>query len=331
MPGPRRAGLPPGRRGPDPQRPGDRPRQARLPGHRRRRMAPRQPRRHHRPAGRRGDRPGARRVRAGSSSGRRLASRERAQELATTAAERVYRSDAIKKAIEGLAAGVGKEIGKRIELAVLDTAGPATQCMQAFLGRRYGATVAGVVSSDAGKEYSIDPSKARRAGDHRPGLVGRQRRHCRHRGAGGAAAALQHGRAHRPARHRLDPEPPRVGGGGRHRPGADRQGHLGFPPRGAADRRHRDESEGHQGQGARGDRQDHLRAHRRKPQGNLRQDGRARGGDLARVPPRPRQGAGVRRSQRGVQALPGYDPARPTCRASTRSWRWCWPARARPA
>lgn len=89
-----------------------------------------------------------------------LASRERAQELATTAAERVYRSDAIKKAIEGLAAGVGKEIGKRIELAVLDTAGPATQCMQAFLGRRYGTTVAGVVSSDAGKEYSIDPAKA---------------------------------------------------------------------------------------------------------------------------------------------------------------------------
>jgi hypothetical protein len=89
-----------------------------------------------------------------------LASRERAQELATTAAERVYRSDAIKKAIEGLATGVGKEIGKRIELAVLDTAGPATQCMQAFLGRRYGTTVAGVVSSDAGKEYSVDPAKA---------------------------------------------------------------------------------------------------------------------------------------------------------------------------
>jgi hypothetical protein len=89
-----------------------------------------------------------------------LASRERAQELATTAAERVYRSDAIRKAIEGLAAGVGKEIGKRIELAVLDTAGPATQCMQAFLGRRYGTTVAAVVSTDAGKEYSIDPAKA---------------------------------------------------------------------------------------------------------------------------------------------------------------------------
>ena len=62
-----------------------------------------------------------------------LASREKAQELATTAAERVYRSDAMKKAIEGLATGLGKEIGKRIELATIDTAGPATQCMQAFL------------------------------------------------------------------------------------------------------------------------------------------------------------------------------------------------------
>src|SRR5262249_40923392 len=54
-----------------------------------------------------------------------LASRERAQELATTAAERVYRSDAMKKTIEALATGLGKEIGKRIELATVDTAGPA--------------------------------------------------------------------------------------------------------------------------------------------------------------------------------------------------------------
>ena len=89
-----------------------------------------------------------------------LASRERAQELATTAAERVYRSDVIKKALEDLATGIGKEIGKRIELATIDTAGPAIQCMQAFLNRRYGATVARVVSTDAGKEYAIDPSKA---------------------------------------------------------------------------------------------------------------------------------------------------------------------------
>jgi len=88
-----------------------------------------------------------------------LASREKAQELATTAAERVYRSESMKKAIEGLAAGIGKEVGKRIELATIDTAGPATQCMQAFLGPRYGATVARIVADGAGKEYSIDPGK----------------------------------------------------------------------------------------------------------------------------------------------------------------------------
>src|SRR5262245_35479772 len=40
-----------------------------------------------------------------------LASREKAQELATTAAERVYRSDAMKKSIEQMATGLGKEIG----------------------------------------------------------------------------------------------------------------------------------------------------------------------------------------------------------------------------
>ena len=88
-----------------------------------------------------------------------LASRERAEELATTAADRVYRSEPMKKAIEALATGLGKEIGRRIELAALDTAGPATQCMQAFLGRRYGATVARIVADGTGKEYSIDPAK----------------------------------------------------------------------------------------------------------------------------------------------------------------------------
>ena len=88
-----------------------------------------------------------------------LASRERAQELATTAAERVYRSEPMKKAIEALATGLGKEIGKRIELATVDTAGSATQCMQAFLGRRYGTTVARIVAEGAGKEYAIDPGK----------------------------------------------------------------------------------------------------------------------------------------------------------------------------
>jgi hypothetical protein len=88
-----------------------------------------------------------------------LASRETAQQLATAAAERVYRSDAIKQGIERIAAGVAKEVGKRIELAVIDTAGPAMQCMQIFLGRRYGPTVAAVVGADTGREYGIDPGK----------------------------------------------------------------------------------------------------------------------------------------------------------------------------
>jgi hypothetical protein len=88
-----------------------------------------------------------------------LASRQKAQDLATAVAERVYRSDGIKQGIERIASGVGKEVGRRIELAVIDTAAPAMQCMQAFLGRRFGTTVAAVVSADTGLQYSVDPSK----------------------------------------------------------------------------------------------------------------------------------------------------------------------------
>lgn len=88
-----------------------------------------------------------------------IASKETAQQLATAAAERVYRSDDVKRAIEGLAVGVGRELGKRIELATVDTAEPAMQCLKAFLGPRYGRTVAGAVSEDAGREFAIDPAK----------------------------------------------------------------------------------------------------------------------------------------------------------------------------
>jgi hypothetical protein len=88
-----------------------------------------------------------------------LASKEKAQQLATAVAERVYRSDAMKKAVEEMAAGVGREIGNRMEAAAADTAAPAVECMQAFLGRRYGATVARAVSTDAGRQVSIDPAK----------------------------------------------------------------------------------------------------------------------------------------------------------------------------
>ena len=88
-----------------------------------------------------------------------LASTERAQQLATTAAERVFRSNEIKAAIETMAGGIGKAIGQRIELATVDAAEPATQCLQAFLGPRFGTTVARTVSTNAGKEFVIDASK----------------------------------------------------------------------------------------------------------------------------------------------------------------------------
>ncbi len=89
-----------------------------------------------------------------------LASKERAQELATTVAERVFKSEGLKKSLEQLATGVGRAVGKRIEGATNETAEPAMQCMQAFLGPRYGRTVALVVSRDAGKEYAINANKA---------------------------------------------------------------------------------------------------------------------------------------------------------------------------
>ncbi len=89
-----------------------------------------------------------------------LAYQENAQKLATTVAERVYRSDAVGVAIEQLAVGVGRSVGRNIELATVDAAQPAQQCLQAFLGPRFGGTVARVVSNDAGREFAIDPTKA---------------------------------------------------------------------------------------------------------------------------------------------------------------------------
>ncbi|MDX2201660.1 MAG: hypothetical protein NW223_02845 [Hyphomicrobiaceae bacterium] len=88
-----------------------------------------------------------------------LASKEKSQELATAVTERVYRSPEMRKAIETLSESVGREIGRRIELAALDTAEPAGQCIEAYLGPRYGSTIARVVATGAGREYRIDPAK----------------------------------------------------------------------------------------------------------------------------------------------------------------------------
>lgn len=87
-----------------------------------------------------------------------LASREKAQELAVAVADRVYRSDVVEAAIEGLAVGVSNDVGKAIELASRDAADPALTCLQAFLGPRYGSTISRVVARDAGREFGVDPS-----------------------------------------------------------------------------------------------------------------------------------------------------------------------------
>jgi hypothetical protein len=88
-----------------------------------------------------------------------LASRDKAQELATTAAERVYRSQAMQKALEGVTTAIGVEVAKRIELAIVDTGAPTAQCLNAFLGPRYGQAIARIVADGAGKEFALDPAQ----------------------------------------------------------------------------------------------------------------------------------------------------------------------------
>ncbi len=98
-----------------------------------------------------------------------LGSENKAKELTTALTERVYRSDGMKKAIEDLAVGVGRSIAGRIEIATSDAAGPAIECMKAFLGPRYGSTVAGVVTGTAGQQFEIGSETA--AGDVTAGGV----------------------------------------------------------------------------------------------------------------------------------------------------------------
>ena len=111
-----------------------------------------------------------------------LASQQKAQDLATAVAERVYRSDAMKTALETLAIGVGKEIGKQIQFATEDAAEPTLACLKAFVGARYGTTVARSVAGDANKGNAFDPDSA--TAQVSPGAVLRQS------GAGIAGAAI---------------------------------------------------------------------------------------------------------------------------------------------
>lgn len=111
-----------------------------------------------------------------------LASQQKAQDLATAVAERVYRSDAMKTALETLAIGVGKEVGKQIQFATEDAAEPTLACLKAFVGARYGTTVARAVAGDANKGNAFDPDSA--TAQVSPGAVLRQS------GAGIAGAAI---------------------------------------------------------------------------------------------------------------------------------------------
>ena len=167
-----------------------------------------------------------------------LASREKAQELATTAAERVYRSDADQEGHRGAgdAASARRSASASSSPPSTRPARRPSACRPSSAGAT-ASTVARIVGDRRRQGIRHRSGQGRRPGLHRPGAGRGQRRHRRHGGAGGAPPARQHGRAHRPAHRRLDPEPARVGGGRRRRPGADRQGHLGFPPRRAADHR----------------------------------------------------------------------------------------------
>ncbi len=89
-----------------------------------------------------------------------LADNEKAQQLATAVAERVYRSDAVKTAIADLASGVAKEVGKSIEFASTDATNTLLQCLKAFVGPRYGGAVASVLAGDASRSVNVDPNKA---------------------------------------------------------------------------------------------------------------------------------------------------------------------------
>ena len=101
-----------------------------------------------------------------------LANQQKAQELAVAVAERVYRSDQVKGALEELAVAVGNEVGKQIEFAGQDATEPTLACLKAFVGARYGTTVARAASGDASKQFSVDAGKA--AAEISPGAVLRE-------------------------------------------------------------------------------------------------------------------------------------------------------------
>jgi hypothetical protein len=101
-----------------------------------------------------------------------LANTEKATKIATSVAERVYQSEPVMRAIEDLATGVAREVGKTMELASAGSEGPLLDCLKAFVGPRYGETVARAVAGDASKSLAVDSSRG--SGDVSSGAVLKQ-------------------------------------------------------------------------------------------------------------------------------------------------------------
>lgn len=85
-----------------------------------------------------------------------LADTKKAQELATAVAERTYRSDAIKAGLEKVVGKVSDTLSLSLELAGQEAADPTVACLQAFLGPRFGSTVASAAGADASRNVTID-------------------------------------------------------------------------------------------------------------------------------------------------------------------------------
>ncbi len=101
-----------------------------------------------------------------------LANADASQKLATSVAERVYRSDVVKVALEDLVTGVAKDVGKTIEFASTDASEPILNCLKAFVGPRYGSAISQAVAGDANKDLTFDPQKG--AGEVSSGAILKQ-------------------------------------------------------------------------------------------------------------------------------------------------------------
>lgn len=89
-----------------------------------------------------------------------LWSSDKTKEFATAVSERTFRSDPVKAAFENLSVGISRELGRSLESGSRESAEPARECIRAFLGPRYGYTVARAVSdtTESGLESAATAS-----------------------------------------------------------------------------------------------------------------------------------------------------------------------------